>query len=374
MSHASIRVESFFPRATKFSSGVSLLGESVVSEVLPVDLADWIALQEGGRGTAPTQVVDRVTAEVYAVARRLVGEVTGRLMPASDSGLLPYVKRVWGCVEYHWRRFAEAEPIRLADVVARLESGELGFESSQSSNVLRDVVIAQALERHEEKAAVMFETDYMPQVRAIALRAGGPESAELFGNLGADLILPRDERPPRIAGYRGKTPLISWLRAVVVNGWVSHTRRNRERPSEMVPEAVIHNDDAERIDAAPCGKLLQPIFVQAVASLETEDRVILKLLILDDVPQHELARSLGIHSGTLTRRRQKAAAQVFEQVRMLSLAGSKARQAADCLELLLAGNQPDLKQRLAEVLTSEIRAAHTTQPSLSNPGGKAEPS
>ena len=106
---------------------------------------------------------------------------------------------------------------------------------------------------------------------------------------------------------------------------------------------------------------------QAVASLQTEDRVILKLLILDNVPQQELARSLGIHSGTLTRRRQKAAAQVFEQVRTLSQAGSNPRQAADCLELMLTGNQPDLRQRLAAVLTSEIRADIAAKPTSIHP-------
>ena len=268
MNHVSNRGGNFFLSATKFRFRVSLLGASVVSGILPAGLADWIALQEGRQGASPTHVVDRVAAEVNAVARRLVEDVTGRRLPTNDCGLLPYAKRIWDCVEIHWRRFAEAGPIRLSELISRLESGQLGFESNITCNVLRDVVLAQAMELLEEKAAAMFETEYMPKVRIIAQRAGGAAAVERFGNFAADLIFPRDDRPPRIAGYRGKTALASWLRVVVVNGWISHTRKKSERASEPLIDVAAQDEKPERLDDSPCEQLVQPIFIQAVASLK----------------------------------------------------------------------------------------------------------
>ena len=244
MNHVSNRGGNFFLSATKFRFRVSLLGASVVSGILPAGLADWIALQEGRQGASPTHVVDRVAAEVNAVARRLVEDVTGRRLPTNDCGLLPYAKRIWDCVEIHWRRFAEAGPIRLSELISRLESGQLGFESNITCNVLRDVVLAQAMELLEEKAAAMFETEYMPKVRIIAQRAGGAAAVERFGNLAADLIFPRDDRPPRIAGYRGAFQRKHALAAEAVRLGLPLTvnlvvhRANIERISDMVDLAL----------------------------------------------------------------------------------------------------------------------------------------
>jgi len=340
---------------------------SVVSRIVSIDFADWIALQEGRQGDLAGDVVDQIATELQAVARRFVEEVTGKRLPAGDSGLLPYVQRIWNCVEIHWRRFAEAGPIQLSEVISRLELGQLGHDSNITCNVLRDVVLAQAMELLEEKAAVMFENDYMPNVRIIAQRTGGAGAVEMFGNLAADLILPREGKPPRIAGYRGKAALVSWLRTAVVRDWISHKRKKAERASETAGELVAQDEKSDGFDVAPCEQLLRPIFVQAVASLNTDDRVILKLLILDNVPQQELARRLGIHSGNLTRRRQKAAAHVLQQVQQLSSSGPQARQAGECLELLLTDGQLELKQRLAEVLTAQIRSTDSGNPALPQP-------
>lgn len=342
---------------------------------LPVELADWVALQEGGRGTTPNDLIDCVAAEVERVARRLVEEVTGLRLPATDEGLLPYTKRIWRCVECHWRRFAEGGPIRLADVISRLESGQLALDASRSSNVIREVVIAQGMELREQKAAVMFDIEYMPIVRAIALRVGGAQAAEHFRNFAADLILPNQAQVPPIAKYLGRAPMTSWLRLVIRNAWIDHGRKRvDEQASESVVEVSVPEASVERIDAGPCRELMQPIFAQAVASLKTEDRVMLKMLFLDEVPQKELARSLGIHSGNVTRRRDNAAAQVFGEVRRLSLVLSNPRQGADCLDLLLAWNQPELAQRLGELLTSSLRAAHMEQQGSAKPHGRGEPS
>ena len=206
----------------------------------------------------------------------------------------------------------------------------------------------------------MFESDYMPKVRAIARHLGGGRALDAVENFAAELVLPREGRPPRIASFQGRTPLASWLRAVVANFWISQTRKRQAVNLAVLPERSVHDGDAATtIDGRPCDELLRPIFAGALEPLHTEDRLLIKMLVLDGVGQNELARSLKVSSGTLTRRRQRATAAVLANIRELVQRHTDVRQATNCLELVMAGNDAGLRQRLAEVLAEGVRASET---------------
>ncbi len=186
----------------------------------PVTAASWIANQEQA---ADSDACHRnATKALRNVASRLVDQICG---PAGsqDRDLTTYCARVWGCIDGHWKRLGANQRISFEKLIERLESGELGYARTQE-NVLRDVVLAQALELREPKAAAMFEQQYMPIVRAIARRAGGQRAEDEVDNFAATLILPRGDRPCRIAKYFGHTTLAYWLQAVVANDCTSRSR------------------------------------------------------------------------------------------------------------------------------------------------------
>jgi hypothetical protein len=79
------------------------------------------------------------------------------------------------------------------------------------------------------------------------------------------------------------------------------------------------------------------------------------MLVLDGVPQKDVAKCLGLSSGTITRRRQHAAESVLCRARRLVAECARPRQADDCLQLMLAGDDPALRQRLADVLAQGVR-------------------
>ncbi|MDZ4852313.1 MAG: sigma-70 family RNA polymerase sigma factor [Pirellulaceae bacterium] len=267
----------------------------------------------------------------------------------------PYAERVARCLMNHWERFTcgSSGLIPVEDVLVRLERGDLGYERTQS-NVIREVILAQALEQGEPRAAEQFEEEYMPLIRNIAQRTTGKRGLEWVENFLADLVLPRDTRPPRISGYVGRTSLASWLRVVVMNHCREAGRKKTSLQSLTDFEPQNTQDQFIHADDHACIGLLQPIFTQAVSALGNEDRLLIKLLVLDDVPQHTIARQLKIHSGNVTRRRQRISQIIWAQVQKLGAGAGTNGRFTECMELVLAGHDVELRRSLGDVLAHAV--------------------
>lgn len=335
------------------------------TESFPAAVESWHVEQDRTPGD-PARARMAIASRVVELTRRLGDQVCARTWQVEEEKTQRAAARLWRCIDFHWRQFGASSPCALATVVERLESGNWG-NSSGRPNVLKEVVLAQAVEWYDKKAVEMFEREYMPVVEATARRAGGDRAADALGNFTAELILPRSDRPPRISSYQGRTSLAGWLRAVVVNFWTSAMRQQRGRSVSPHPEVIVSQSaDAVSHEQSDCEQLLSPLFGQAVGVLGIEDRLILKMLVLEGVPQHALANSLGINSGTLTRRRQRAAAMVFAQIREQSLQSRNPAQAADCLDAVLTGGSRELREKLADVLAGGVRSV-ASSPKLDGP-------
>ncbi|MBU6172287.1 MAG: hypothetical protein KGQ60_00690 [Planctomycetes bacterium] len=321
----------------------------------PMTSAEWIA---GQQHSTDIETCHREAVQVLeTLAVRLVEMVCGSKQPG-ERDLDSYLARLWSCIESHWQRLSEIAPIRMETLLERLQQGDLGYARIQG-NVLRDVVLSQALELKESQAATMFIEEYMPTIREIAFRAGGERATNDIDNFAATLILPRGDRPCRIAQYQGRTTLAHWLRAVVVNECVSRSRGKHARNIESLPEQEIIEDISSRLDESPCEGLLRPLFVGATAALSTEDRLLIKMLVLDNVPQKALAASIGINSGNVTRRRQKVTTAIWQRVRTLAIESGQGQRTDECLELVLAGPNLELRRRLGQVLAAALDADAT---------------
>ncbi len=331
----------------------NLLGAILVSFGANDSWPDWLATHIPSAKRA--DFLAEVAQVVVRHTRTWITELTQSNSTSSDSAENSYRRRTERCLWHHWERFADgAERLSTAEqVLARLEGGDLGYERPQT-NVVREVLLAQALEQHEARAAKRFEEEFMPIIRSIAQRTAGDRGLEMVENFVADLVLPRETRPPRISGYLGKTSLASWLRVVVTN----HCREagRHPEPVQQMQEFDPPNpsEDNSQADAGGCEGLLQPIFTQAVSALENEDRLLIKLLILDDVPQQTLAQRMGIHSGNVTRRRQRISQTIWARVREMGTCSSAPGRVTDCLELVLTGNQIELQRALGDALARAV--------------------
>jgi DNA-directed RNA polymerase specialized sigma24 family protein len=301
------------------------------------------------------------------VIMRLTPEVCGRRIAPSDPRHELYLGRLRVCVEYHAARTGEGRPIPPARVIARLEAGDLGGAKVRA-NLLRDVLLAQALQLGEARAAEVFDAEYMPVVRSIARHIGSERAVDALENFAAELVLPREGREPKIATYRGRTTLGHWLGPVVTNAWRTEFRRRkpdgpirfdpdgRAGALEWAAEPCCSSSSSSSSELSQCEELLRPIFLAAGRLLADEDRLLLQMLMLDGVPQKDLARSLSLNSGTITRRRQRAVETILSGTRRLAAQCPRPRQAEDCLGLVLAGDDLELRRGLADVLASGLRA------------------
>ena len=293
---------------------------------------------------------------------RLLNQVAGEVASAlgtgcQETGRTRFVQRLRGCVVYHWQRLFQEESLELPAVLERMRAGTAG-------DLLRDVVLAQALEMNDSKAAEVFEREFMPAVRRNAHRLSGSRGEELVENFAATLVLSTEGQRPRIARYQGRTSLAGWLRVVTINYLTSEFRRRGPRP--LIEEDVVApiSERVSMSDRKMCQELLSGLIQSALSGLSAEDRLVIRMLVLDGVPQGQLARSLGIHSGNLTRRRQRISDAIWQGVKQGACRRGQDKAASDCLELIVADGDRQLSQSLGEVLARELQAVETrTNPS-----------
>jgi hypothetical protein len=67
--------------------------------------------------------------------------------------------------------------------------------------------------------------------------------------------------------------------------------------------------------------------------------------------------SFGVNPGTLARWRHRATETLLVRVRNRASECLDPRLAADCLEVMLAGDDPELRRRVVDVLAAGMRSA-----------------
>ena len=91
---------------------------------------------------------------------------------------------------------------------------------------------------------------------------------------------------------------------------------------------------------------------QALAELPAEDRTVLSAYYLDGRTLAEIARMLGVHESTISRKLDKLAKSLRKQiVAALTKGGMSRRQAEEALEVDVRDLQVDIRRSLAQETT-----------------------
>ena len=107
------------------------------------------------------------------------------------------------------------------------------------------------------------------------------------------------------------------------NAWLEHLRRHRR----MVPAASLAGDDedADPMDRlardeatapqeSPLAQLLRDALLHALARVDAEALLVLRLSLLQEVKQRDLCLLWGgCHEGTISRKKQEAMVQIREE-------------------------------------------------------------
>ena len=183
-----------------------------------------------------------------------------------------------------------------------------------------DICLAIACERGNAAAWNDLVARYSPTVRSAARSAAGSEDAadDLAQSIWAELhgLRTREDGRPasKLAYYSGRGSFAGWLRAVVAQLAVDqHRKVSRLVQTEDDAEFDRIADDKQSVPASRLDpeqeltgdsqrRAMEQALATAVADMEPEDRLLVKLYYFDNLRLKEAGAVLGVHEATASRR------------------------------------------------------------------------
>jgi RNA polymerase sigma-70 factor (ECF subfamily) len=218
-----------------------------------------------------------------------------------------------------------------------------------------ELALARACAAGVNSAWEVFLTRFREKLYLSALRIAREDSAarELADTLYADLYgtsTRAGQRVSKLASYTGRGSLEGWLRTVLAQEYVNRYRRTKRLVSldEESEEGVqFRAPEPEPVPAAD--QRLAQATDEAIAALSGEDRTVLSAYYLDGRTLAEIARMLGVHESTISRKLDKLAKALRRQiVASLARRGMSRRQAEEALEVDVRDLQVDIRRSLTQ--------------------------
>ena len=246
----------------------------------------------------------------------------------------------------------------LCDVAAKyLPAGCSQTETRTFLLTLRveELALARACAAGHNEAWEVFLTRYREKLYQASLRIAREDSAarDLADSLYAELYgttTREGERVSKLTSFTGRGSLEGWLRTVLAQEFVNRYRRTKrlvsldeegEEGSQFAapePEPVPSPDS--RLESATAA---------ALASLSSEERMVLAAYYLDGRTLAEVARMLGVHESTISRKVDKLAKSLRKKILSnMMQRGMARRQAEEALEVDVRDLRVDIRHSLAQ--------------------------
>ena len=225
---------------------------------------------------------------------------------------------------------------------------------------VEELALARACAAGREQAWEVFMGRYREKLYDIAGYIAKENSAarELADSLYADLYgtTTRDgQRISKLASYTGRGSLEGWLRTVMAQEFVNRFRRERrlvsldEESEDGAQFAAAVPEPATGVDCR-----VEAATDEVLASLGPEDRFILASYYLDGRTLAEIARTLGLHESTVSRKLDKLAKSLRKQiVSKLERKGMSRRQAEEALEVDVRDLHLNIRGHVAQETASQ---------------------
>ena len=167
-----------------------------------------------------------------------------------------------------------------------------------------DLWLAAACARGVRGAAVVLDREYIPGLDSVLSRAGLEARDELRQRIREKLLVSSDDSPPRIAEYRGRGPLLGWMKVVgsrLMLDWL------RARDSGAADE-----DELLGLPSADAGPELMHLrdryreefrfaLAEASKALGPRARTVLRLHYVDGLTLEQIATLHRVHRLTAVR-------------------------------------------------------------------------
>ena len=220
---------------------------------------------------------------------------------------------------------------------------------------VEELALARACAAGNEKAWEVFLTRYREKLYDAGCTIARNDSVgrELADSLYADLYgtgTREGARVSKLNSYMGRGSLEGWLRTVLAQTFVDRYRSQRrlvsleEKDDEGVQFAAPVPEPSAEVDPR-----LDQAADAALGALSAEDRLVLAAYFLDGRTLAEIARVLGVHESTVSRRVEKITASLRKSIRDgLIRRGMSRRQAEEALAADVRDLRVNVRQRLAQ--------------------------
>jgi RNA polymerase sigma-70 factor, ECF subfamily len=270
--------------------------------------------------------------------------------------LLPELYPNSGCEKFSLA--SESLSAILCEVAAKyLPGGATQAEARSFLLTLRveELALARACAAGSNPAWELFMTRYREKLYQSALRISREDSAarDLADSLYAELYgttLRGGERISKLASFTGRGSLEGWLRTILAQEFVNRYRRTRRLVSlDEENEEGTQFAAPELEPVPPRDSRLESATDTALATLSSEDRLVLAAYYLDGRTLAEIGRLLGVHESTISRKVDKLAKSLRKKILAgMVQQGMARRQAEEALEVDVRDLQVNIRQSLAQ--------------------------
>jgi len=220
---------------------------------------------------------------------------------------------------------------------------------------LEELALARACAAGNERAWQDFIARYRQKLHGMALHItrDGAHAAELADSLFADLygVNTRDGiRRSKLVFYTGRGSLEGWLRTVMAQEFINRYRKQKRTVSlEEQTEEGVQFAAAVPEPACASDQRLEAAADEALAELSSEDRFTLASYYLDGRTLAEIARTLGLHESSVSRRLDRLSTGLRKRILAgLRTQGMSHAQATEALETDVRDIRLNLRSRLTQ--------------------------
>jgi RNA polymerase sigma-70 factor (ECF subfamily) len=277
--------------------------------------------------------------------------------PAEDRPHPPYFGDLYAksCGEKYGLSFQDFAGILEEISRQYLPSGASPAETVELHVSLRveELALARGCANGSEVAWEYFLTRYRQKLYDAAGAIAREESVarELADSLYTDLYGTRQSeegrRISKLASYTGRGSLEGWLRTVLAQEYINRYRSQRRLVS--FDEKIQAVQQGEATAEVPADPRLEQAVDAALGELPAEERLILASYYLDGRTLAEIARLLGVHESTISRRVERTTVSLRKRiVRGLRGRGMNAKAAEEALQADVRDLTLDVRARLQE--------------------------
>ncbi|NTX04460.1 MULTISPECIES: transcriptional regulator [Myxococcus] len=213
------------------------------------------------------------------------------------------------------RAVSQAAALRAAAPEPSTFARHLGAQLSRAPDPMRalerlharDLALALSCAQGLPAACALLEQEVLLKLR-VPLSRIHPSPAfadEVLQVLRANLLMPREEAPSRLLGYSGMGPLLHWVSISAVR-LALRMRKAQGEESHVEAEVLAAHPAPGGLELGfvreEARGHVRAAFIRAVASLDDEDRELLRLHFVERLSLERMGALFDLHKSTLSRR------------------------------------------------------------------------